>query len=256
MKRLKTYIKMELAVLAALVLGVLILQLFTRNQIDNYEEKIIAFRGSLESKEIEVADFDKFYGSTNIKISLVKGDPKVVITSAPEVIENIEITEDNGWLEIRDKEHDLRIDNELRNASLITVYYEDLSELRSDKNCSVRQEGMLDNRTVKLISEGNSVLTVEVDVEKLTAESAGNSHMTISGEADTLSISSNGNSTLMTKACLARVANAVSNGNSTLKCKAELELEGHANGNSSLHVLGSPVKKNTSSSQNARIVNF
>jgi len=244
---------MEIAVVAIFFICIFILQLFVRKEADNYTERLVEMREDLDQRELKIDDFTAFESQSQVKVELLQGDPKVVIMSMHEIIDNVEISQDNGKLKIYDKNEDMRMDSELRSASVIKVYYNELNEIRASRNSSIQHDEDVDTRSLKLETQGNSRLVINVDSEKVEAESGGNSTLIIRGEADTVYISSNGNSTLAANDCYVRVAQAESNGNSTMRCQSDLEINAHASGNSSLSVFGDPKIRKTSSSGNASI---
>lgn len=256
MKRLKNYIKLELALLGVFFLCVLIFQLFVRNEFDTYEQKMIEYRGTLDTKEFEVAEFGKLYCESNLQVQYKLGDPKVVITSAEEIINKIEIKEQNGWLEIREKSDGFRMDKELQDASQIIVYGPILSEIRTDRNTSVKVTDRLELDKMQLESNGNSTIVVTLKAKEVYSSTNGNSQTTVIGEVDELEVDSYGNSSHYSQGCKSEDVKARSNGNSSIRVKPTVKIEGHAGGNSTLHIHGNPEVSNTSSSGNASIRNY
>lgn len=254
MKQFKKHIKIELIILAFLCLSAIILVLFARNHMNNYQENVIELRGDLSSKEIDVQDFSKFFAETDIKVQLMKGDPKVVIESQDEIIDNIDVINKGDLLELRTKDNHIGIAKELRDISLITVYYNDLSEIRVDRNCFVNVKDTLMMDPLKFDTQGNASLIVNAKTQQINVLSGGNSNITIYGSSNFIEGYSQGNSTLNAKSLKVKEANVSSGGNSSLRVRVSEKIEGHASGNSSLYIKGNPTNRRTNATGNARIV--
>ncbi len=251
MDRLKKYIKVELAFVALCILGMVIFQLFLRHQVNTYDEKLEVYMQSLTTKEFSTEAFTKFYGGTDLKVELVKGSPKVVITTAEELIELIEISYEGDFMEISQKKS-VRMDRDLRNASKIVVYFDELTEINAGKNCSVK---VLDNVTndLSLNTYGNASLETTVETNEVKAISSGNSTLVVNGSVDKINGRSDGNSSLLLSNCKSLNADVTSDGNSRLNVFATQEIVAHSSGNSSLSIKGDPLSKNTSSSGNSSL---
>ena len=255
MKNVKRHVKIELVILAFLGLSSLIFILYGKNYLNTYEDKIVEMQENLSMKEFPINDFRKLYAETDVKVSLKQGEPKVVIQSHDEIIDNIEIINVGNRLELRSKDYYIHMDSELKNASLITVYYNNLSEIRVEKNCYVKVVDTLATDPLEFKTKGNSKLNVNVRTQEIFVLTEGNSSVTIKGNSNFIEADSQGNSTINANGCKVKEATVRSSGNSSLRVFPTEKIEGHASANSSLYVKGNPIQQRTSSSGNARVKN-
>ncbi len=252
MKSLKKHVKIELGILVFFFLSVLIFELYGRHFINTYEEKRIEYQENLTTKSIEVDDFSKIYATVNIKIELYQGEPKVEIFSAPEVIENINIDQTSEKLSIT-MDNDVMVDNQLMDASLIKVYFQNLKDISSEYNNSMYFIDPVSTEDLTIEANGNSRVELTTESNDLDVSSSGNATIVVKGTTEILKGSSSGNSHLRLSNCIVQEARVNSSGNSSIRINVAKEIKGDASGNSNIRVKGNPKDRRMNSSGNASI---
>ncbi len=256
MRNIKKHVKIELGILFFFFLSILVFELFARNYIDNYQEKVIAYEGTLETKTMELKDFSKVYATTSIKIEMKEGDPKIEIHSSPEVIEMLEVEEKSrsSTLSITMPDEDF-IEGDLLLASKITIYFRDLEEISNEYNCRIYVQDEIEADKLFLESSGNARIEVKAKVNDLKTSSSGNSTIDVMGSATEVNASSSGNSHLRMEDCISNKVKLDASGNSSVNINVTQRIVGNASGNSRINIEGDPEERRTNSSGNAS-VNF
>lgn len=255
MKNLKNHVKVELGILFFFFLSILILQLFGRNYIDNFQENLITNQGNLETKVVEIDDFSKVYVNSKLNVEMKEGDPKIEILSSPEIFDLLDIKEHKvaKRISITSPSDDL-IGNELLLGSKITLYYRNVEEIRNGSNCRLTVFGDIETENLYLESSGNARINITAKVGELKTSSSGNATIDVAGSSQSLDANSSGNSHLRLNDCLVVNANANSSGNSSIDLHVSKKVEADAFGNSKIKINGDPDDRRTNSSGNAKVI--
>lgn len=253
MKNLKNHVKIELGILGVIGVLLLIFTLFMRKNANAYEEELNNFDLTMTEKELDVEDFNKLYGMTQLEIEVLEGEPKVFVKAPKGMIDDIELEQNGKSLFVRQSNSNRSLSEDIAAQSYIQVYYDDLEYINSTRNCRMVVKDTLKGGFIRLSTDGNSRLEVPVVMEELEIKTDGNSKIRVEGRVNELSANVSGNSKMHTQNCVANNVELESYGNSEVKVRSEMKIRAQASGNSRVFVEGTPEQVETNTSQNGKL---
>lgn len=204
-------------------------------------------------RSYDVRDFSRLRVAGPYFVTLLKGDPRVVLNGDEEIIENTTVKIEGSELVIR-KDGDWRW-NSSRGSVDITIYFGEISALEVSGACELTSRDLVGgNGDFDLEVSGASRVDFELRADEVSAEISGASTVEVMGEINAQELEISGASNYRASDLVSTETRVDCSGASTVVVNVTERLRADASGASSVRYFGNPkyVDAETSGASSVR----
>ncbi len=192
--------------------------------------------GNVITQDRNLPQFSNVRVESGLNLTLVHGDAlKVVVEADDNVQSHIETTVENGTLYLSAN------GNNFRNVTMnVTVTMPVINKIEADGGASVESGNTLLGSDVTVVTSGGSEVKLDIESERVTAESDSGSSLTLSGKALSLKTSSDSGSSLDAGELTANDVVAEASSGASASVKPAVSLKATASSGASISYSGNP----------------
>jgi Putative auto-transporter adhesin, head GIN domain len=199
--------------------------------------KSITGSGKIVTETRNLKDFNRVTVARGLECEIIQSKKsKIVVEADDNLVKSIKTTVENGTLKITS------IYNNYHNVSSkkIMVYLPIIVSLETTSGAELKTRDIIKSNYILIKSSSGSVMEVDVESEKITAESTSGSDMILKGKAITLETSSSSGSLLNAEKLLANEIISQSTSGSDTTINPILKLSAKASSGSSIEYIKKP----------------
>jgi Putative auto-transporter adhesin, head GIN domain len=199
--------------------------------------KTIKGSGKIVTETRNLKDFDKVTVARGLECEIIQSDKtEVVVVADDNLVKGIKTTVENGTLKITS------IYNNYHNVSSkkIMVYLPVIVSLETTSGAELKSRNVIKSNDILIKSSSGSEMEVDVESEKITAESTSGSDLILKGKAIILETSSSSGSLLDAERLLANEIISQSTSGSETTVNPILKLSAKASSGSSIGYVKKP----------------
>ena len=246
---MKTNTKIEIGILVVASLFGIILQSYMRSSMSFDKEAIEELSGTFTEKTLDISSFSEIEISSRFKVEYRSGEPRVVVKTDESLLDEPVIEMNGNSLSIKDKTNNYSPSQNVKNASLITVYNDiDLTKISTYRSGRLKLIDSIRSENLEVFADGGSSTNGTVHVNSISIDSNGGSYIGLSGSSNTSTISTNGGARVSMEDHKTVSSKINANGGSGSSIYVVEEVVAYANGGARIKLFGTAKSVDTNSS--------